>query len=195
MKPCSTSYWRYWLLGQGESSLGSWNLDSIGFKEQMQIPEDSFSRLSLKAALLKQAVASLTTDPVISLDRDLSNWGADRSPALPLSGSRQDLTPPDPDYWNFLWADWKAESTPQEPVWSNLLWSKVLQAIGAFRKEFGWVALDLPTSHLTCTQCQEKILHPVPCVGGTYGFPPSQLIYEVTNVSSRTGLQTPAVLS
>lgn len=65
------------------------------FKEQMQSPEGSFSRLSLKAALLKQAAGSLTTDPVVSLDRDLSNWGADRSPALP--GSRQDLTPPEPD--------------------------------------------------------------------------------------------------
>lgn len=79
----------------------------------MQIPEDSFTRLSLKAALLKQTVVSLTTDPVISPDRGPSNWGADRSPALLHSGSRQDLTPPDPDCWNFLWADWKADPRNQ----------------------------------------------------------------------------------
>lgn len=43
----------------------------------MQIPGDSFLRLSLKAALLKWTAASLTADPVAPPDGVLSNEGAD----------------------------------------------------------------------------------------------------------------------
>lgn len=43
----------------------------------MQIPGDSFLRLSLKAALLKWTASSLTTDPVVSPDTGLSSQGAD----------------------------------------------------------------------------------------------------------------------
>lgn len=77
VKPCSTSYWRYWLLGPWGIIFRKLKLGFHGFKEQMQIPGDSFLRLSLKAALLKRTAANLTTDPVASLDRVLSNQGDD----------------------------------------------------------------------------------------------------------------------